>query len=220
MDREEKLGMLQGLSEADLRKNVLIPLFRKMGFNDVIEYHGGGAEKGKDIIYYTIDGFGDKEYTGVVVKIGDITGSVSSSMGAKNILFQVEQTLQEEYTDVYNFKKLKIDKCIVVTNGSIKNTAMESICGKLEGANLNRLVTFIDGDKLVTLIDKNWKEYFWSEYENFNAYFKAMQKQFTPIAEVTAIGQKEPVPLDKMVLLHQREFSPPRGRCCIAGVRG
>lgn len=45
---------------------MLIPLFQKMGFKDVIEYHGP-AEKGKDIIFYETDKFDSKIYTGVVV---------------------------------------------------------------------------------------------------------------------------------------------------------
>jgi len=40
---------LQNMKEADLRIQVLIPLFKAMGFKDVSHYHGGTGEQGKDI---------------------------------------------------------------------------------------------------------------------------------------------------------------------------
>jgi hypothetical protein len=46
MDKKEKLEILRKLDEKRLRQEVLIPLFQKMGFKDVIEYHGS-TEKGK-----------------------------------------------------------------------------------------------------------------------------------------------------------------------------
>ncbi|MDI6784838.1 MAG: NACHT domain-containing protein, partial [bacterium] len=182
-----------------------------MGFKDVIEYHGGIAEKGKDIIYYTMDDFENKEYTGVVAKSNDITGSVSDDEGAKNILFQIEQTLQEGYTDVYNLNKLKIDKCLVITSGKIKNTAIESINGKLENSHLNKLVKFIDIEKLIDLIDKHMPSAFWEEYDYFNKYCSAMKQEFAEIKDVSAIGQRESVPLDR-IYVSLRLIEPEQSR--------
>ena len=197
MDREEKLAMLQGLSEDRLRKEVLIPLFRAMKFKDVIEYHGT-AEKGKDIIYYTEDSFGDRSYTSVVVKKTTITGAVGKKGNAKEILFQIEQSFDEPYTDVYGLKELVIDNCVVVTPKEIKNTAIESIRGKLKKSNLDKLVRFIDGDKLIELLDKHLPNYFFKEIEYFNTYFNALKAKFETITDISAIGQKEPVPLENI----------------------
>jgi HEAT repeat protein/GTPase SAR1 family protein len=198
MERKDKPARIQNLNEERFRREILIPLFRAMGFKDVIEYHGGIAEKGKDIIYYTMDDFENKEYTGVVVKANDITGSVSDDKGAMNILFQIKQTLQEGYTDVYNLNKLKIDKCLVITSGTIKNTAIESINGELEDSHLNKLVKFIDIEKLIDLIDKHMPSAFWEEYDYFNKYCISMRQEFAEIKDVSAIGQRESVPLDRI----------------------
>jgi restriction endonuclease Mrr len=167
MDKKEKLEILRKLDEKRLRQEVLIPLFQKMGFKDVIEYHGS-TEKGKDIIYYETDRYGDKDYSGVVVKKDDISGSVSDSSGAMTVLNQIEQTFDEPYTDIYGLKELMIDRCLVITSGDIKNTAAESIRGKLKKSNLDKLVKFFDGNKLVDLLDDYMPDYFFKELECFN----------------------------------------------------
>jgi hypothetical protein len=176
VDKKEKLEILKKLDEDRLRKEVLIPLFVKMGFRDVIEYHGS-AEKGKDIIFSEKDAFGEKFYTGVVVKKGDITGSASSG-GAMVVLNQIEQTFDEAYTDKYSLKEPVIDRCIVVTSGCIKVTAIESIRGRLKKTNLDKLVKFFDGSKLVDLLDEYMPEYFFKEFKGFTADFNSMKKDF------------------------------------------
>ena len=40
------------MDESRLRRDVLIPLFREMGFKDVFEYHGHAMEQGKDIVMW------------------------------------------------------------------------------------------------------------------------------------------------------------------------
>jgi hypothetical protein len=63
---------IKGLSEDQLRNIVLIPLPRSLGLRDVIEYHGGSTEKGKDLIGHYEGPLGGRHYMGVVAKIGDI----------------------------------------------------------------------------------------------------------------------------------------------------
>ncbi len=195
MEKKEKLDMLRKLNESRLRKEVLVPLFEKMGFKDVIEYHGS-VEKGKDIIFYEMDKFDNKIYTGVVVKAGDITGSASSSSGAMNVLNQIQQTLNEPYTDIYGLKELKIDRCIVITTGEITPQSIESIKGSLKGFNLDKLLSFFDGNKIVDLLEKHMPDYFFNEIECYTRYFNKMKEDFESIRDIAAIGQKEPVPLE------------------------
>lgn len=196
MDKKEKLEILKKLDEKQLRKEVLIPLFEKMGFRDVIEYHGT-IEKGKDIIFNEKDVFGEKVFTGVVVKKGDITGSASSG-GAMVVLNQIEQTFDEAYTDKYSLKEPIIDRCIVVTSGCIRQHAIESIKGRIKRTNLDKLVKFFDGSKLVDLLDDYWPEYFFKQFKGFTAYFNAMKNDFETIQDISAIGQREGIPLEKI----------------------
>jgi signal transduction histidine kinase len=159
-DPNAKILYLQSLDESRLRATILLPLLRRMGLEDVLEYHGGGAEKGKDIVCRYKDPLGELHYVGIVVKRTDIHGAVGKKGSASEVLFQVEQTLNEPFSDVYSLDNVGIRECWVITSGIIKNTAIESIRGKLGKSNLDKLTRFIDRDKLITLIDRFWNE-FW-----------------------------------------------------------
>jgi len=51
----------------------------------------------------------------------------------------------------------------VITTGEITPQSIESIKGSLKGFNLDRLVKFFDGSKVVDLLDENMPEYFFYE---------------------------------------------------------
>ncbi len=160
-DIDPKLALLTSLTEAQLRVQVLVPLLMRMGLKNVKEYHGGVAEKGKDIVAHYTDILGARHYVAVVVKRGDIHGSVGKRGSAVEILYQVEQALSEPFSDVYDLDPVDICECWVVTSGVIKNTAVESIRGKLAKSNLDKVTRFIDQDRLVGLLDQHWADY-WS----------------------------------------------------------
>jgi K+-sensing histidine kinase KdpD len=151
---------LQSLPEDNLRKQVLLPLLIRMGLRDVLEYHGGTAEKGKDIVGHYSDIMGQRHYVGVVVKRGDIHGCVGKTGNASEVLFQVQQSLNEPFSDSYHLTPADISECWVITTGEIKNTAMESIRGTLHKSNLDKTTRMIDAHKLVSLIDQHMPE-FW-----------------------------------------------------------
>jgi len=153
---------ISSLTEDQVRNIVLIPLLSKMGFKNVIEYHGT-AEKGKDIIARFIDMAGDTRYLAVVAKRGDIHGSVGKTGNAGEIFLQVQQSLDEPYTDVFDLKEVVFDECWVVTTGKIKDTAIESIRGMLKKSNLHKLVKLIDRARLITLIDEHLPTFWQTE---------------------------------------------------------
>ena len=158
-DTDPKIALLSALTEEQLRVQLLVPLLRQMGLVNVKEYHGGSSEKGKDIVGHYTDLLGARHHVAVVVKRGDIHGAVGKPSNASEVLYQVEQALSEPFSDVYSLEPIDITECWVVTSGLIKNTAIESIRGKLSKSNLDKVTRFIDQEKLTTLIDKHWPDY-------------------------------------------------------------
>jgi two-component sensor histidine kinase len=158
IDLESKATYIASLNESQLRFRIIIPLLSRMGLYDVKEYHGGVAEKGKDIVCRYRDPLGETHHVAIVVKARNIHGAVGRSGSASEVLFQVEQALQEPFSDIYSLEEVAIRECWVMTSGVIKNTAVESIRGKLGKSNLDKVTRFIDRDKIVTLVDRFWPE--------------------------------------------------------------
>lgn len=182
MSDNNYMDYISSLTEDELRQIVLIPLLHSIGFRDVIEYHGGAAEKGKDIICYYTDPIGEKRYLAIVVKRTDIHGAVGKTGNAGEILIQIEQSFNEPYTDIYNLKELLIDECWIVTSREIKNTAIESIRGTLQKSNLSKFIRFIDAKKIIELVNMYMPE-FW-QYE---IYYNILLHQIrTPIQAIKA----------------------------------
>jgi signal transduction histidine kinase len=156
---DNRYQFLRTLDEEALRQIVLMPLLAKMGFRDVIEYHGGSAEKGKDIVCHYSDPMNNRHYVAVIVKKGDIHGAVGKTGNASEVLYQAQQALNEPYRDIYGLTEVRINNCFIIASGTIKNTAIESVSGSLTGNNLDRLLKFIDSRRLVNLISQFMPDY-------------------------------------------------------------
>jgi hypothetical protein len=194
MDRKEKLEMLRKLSEADLTKNFLIPLFESDGMGcKSVRYTHRRLEFGKDVIYGKEDEFGNRVFTGVQVKKTQIcTGNID------NILRQVSEAFGEPFTELGDGKKQKLDRVVVLTSGEFLEEAKDSFWASLKGNGLDRSVTCIDGNQLVGLLERHMPSAFWDEYEYFDKYFRAMRRDFEAISDVSAIGQKESISLERI----------------------
>ena len=190
MNKEEKLRMLQKLSEKDLTERFLIPLYESMDCKNV-RYAHRKLEFGKDIIYYKDDEYGNRVYTGVQVKKTQIkTGDVA------NIFRQISEAFGEPFTDLSTGKKLDLDQFVVLTSNKILEEAKDSLWASLRGVRLDKLVKVIGGHQLITLLERHLPSAFWEEYDYFSKYFTAMKTDFETIKDVTAIGLQEPVPLE------------------------
>lgn len=149
---------LQNMKEADLRIQVLIPLFRAMGFNDVSHYHGGTGEQGKDITMWRENVLGDREYYAVVAKAGRITGEAKGKGSAAEVQMQIAQALGSKFTDTADLSERHATRCWVVSSHEIKKEATESIKSALGPRATDGSVRFIDGDELWELIQRHQPE--------------------------------------------------------------
>jgi len=194
MDRRQKLEMLQELSEKELTKKFLIPLYESPGMGcKNVQYTHKILEFGKDIIYYKDDEYGRRIYTGVQVKRTKIT-----TRGLRDIFSQICEAFGQQFNDSSDNKQKSLDKFVVLTSNEITEGANQSLSAQLRGSSLQKDVTCIGGNKLVFLLERHLPSAFWDEYDYFNKYFNAMRFDFETIKDISAIGQKEPIPLENI----------------------
>lgn len=161
MNVNEQKKIIKQMTEEQFRIEILIPLFIKMGFKQVVDYHGGPIEQGKDILFWKEDEFNCRQYFGVVVKTGDITGSVSDKeRGMPTYLYQLEQAITSSFDDKVDGRTHEITRMILATNGTIGKEAINSICGKFKKLNLDKIITFISIENIIDLINQYMPTYF------------------------------------------------------------
>lgn len=146
--------VVDGMDEAHLRTQVLIPLFRAMGFQDVFHFHGGVLEQGKDIVMWQRDTVRDRINFGVVVKASKMTGRASGNSSAGEVATQIKQCLAGRYRDQTTLTERSIDRCIVVSSHDISKEAIASL-GNILSEGESARVDFIDGNKLWELITEH-----------------------------------------------------------------
>ncbi len=142
------------MKEKDFQEKVLIPLFRKMGFQDVTSFGGGTLERGKDIVMWKASDLGQRLNYGVVVKAKKITGNAETTAGAMNVLNQVRQMLKASYLNPVSGETERIQRCFVANSKDVTKEAMYSIEGELENG-LDKLLEWIHPScNLFDLIEK------------------------------------------------------------------
>jgi hypothetical protein len=172
MNKEEKLKMLQSLSEKDLTKRFLIPLYESMDCKNV-RYTHRKLEFGKDIVYYKDDEYGNMVYTGVQVKKTQI-----KTCDVADIFRQISEAFGEPFTDLSNGKKLDLDRFVVLTSNEFSKNAKISLWASLRGASLERLVTCVDINGLIQLIDKNFPSAFRNAHQYSDNNYSAILTKF------------------------------------------
>jgi hypothetical protein len=150
--------ILLNLDEAALRRDVLLPLFRAMGFHDVVEYHGGTLEQGKDIVMWRNDATGNRVNYAVVVKAKPISGRASGSASAAEVSFQIQQCFGTAYLDSAGPGYQTVHHCYVVCPHELKTEALQALNSSLSGAGLERITNYLCGNKLWQLIDEHLSE--------------------------------------------------------------
>lgn len=176
MDRRAKMEMLQKLSEEELTKTFLIPLYDSEGMGcKNVQYTHGILEFGKDIVYYREDEYGNRIYTGVQVKKTKIT--------AKSIGKIVSQTLEafgEPFTNRSDGEKKNLDRFVLLTSNEFTGKAKDSFWAELKGTaalrgdKLDTLVNCVDGNDLLTLLNEHCPSVFVRDSKSILRKFREM----------------------------------------------
>lgn len=130
---------------------VLLPLFRSMGFIDV-KYNHGKREFGKDVTFSEIDKFGVRRNIGLQAKVGDLSGEAGAEID--KIIGQIDDAFSISYIDTTSREKRYISDLIIAISGRFKDNAKDKIIEKINRRN----VYFFDIDKIQELLSTNLKK--------------------------------------------------------------
>lgn len=139
-------------NEKKFSLEILIPLFRKMGFHN-ISYDHGRSEFGKDITFSEFDKFQQLKHYGVQVKAGNISGNVNSRVD--EIIGQIEDAFSLPTYDVNSNTPKFISTYLIIISGHFTENAKEKIMHKIKKG-LHGSILFIDQRKVQELIELYW----------------------------------------------------------------
>ncbi len=153
------IGYLAGISEDELTEEVLMPLFRQLGFHKIsfAGHKDKALEYGKDLwMKYTLP-TQHILYFGIQVKKGklDASGvSKGSNTNVAEIYNQVSMMLGHEIFDPEIGKRVLVDHAFIVAGGEITKSARNWLGGKLDASKRSQ-VMFMDRSDILNLFIVN-----------------------------------------------------------------
>lgn len=150
---------LDKVSEDDLIGEVLMPLFRHLGFQRItIAGHKDKAlEYGKDIWMKYVLPTQNVLYFGIQIKKNKLDSSGVSKSGNANvaeILNQVTMMLGHEIFDPETSRKVLVDHAFIVAGGEITKQARNWIAGKLDVSKISQIM-FLEREDILNLFIVN-----------------------------------------------------------------
>jgi hypothetical protein len=153
--REQLLTYLEETSEDALIEDVLLPLFRQLGFHRITAagHKDKQLEYGKDIwMKFTLPTL-HVLYFGMQVKKGKLDAAGVSKASAANvaeILNQVTMMLGHEIFDPEIGKRVLVDHAFIIAGGEITKAARNWLGNKLDAIKRSQIL-FMDRDDILNL---------------------------------------------------------------------
>lgn len=141
---------LQAMREDDFSRDIVIPLMLKLGFHKV-EFNGGVYEKGKDIIAYQANPFGDDDLTVIQVKKFRSRRNLQARQAWQEIVYQLRQCKDKPVATLDGTYKYATH-VLLLTPFQVESRLIEE---QLEVMSAGP-AKIIDADVLVSLIGKAW----------------------------------------------------------------
>lgn len=154
--RKEKITeYLDSCSEDELIEEVLVPLFRQLGFHRITAagHKDKALEYGKDVWMRYVLPTQHVLYFGIQAKKGKLDASGSSKGSNANIseiYNQVLMMLGHEIFDPETSKKVLVDHGFIVAGGEITKAARNWLGGKLDATKRSQIM-FMDRDDILNL---------------------------------------------------------------------
>lgn len=150
--RDQLTAYLGRCSEDELIGEILLPLFRQLGFHRVTAagHKDKALEYGKDVwMKYTLPTL-HVLYFGIQAKKGKLDSSGVSTSNVAEIHNQVTMMLGHEIFDPETSRRVLVDHAFIVAGGEITKQARNWIGGKLDASKRSQ-VMFMDRDDILDL---------------------------------------------------------------------
>lgn len=153
--REQLLAYLDSISEDELIEEVLLPLFRQLGFHRITAtgHKDKALEYGKDVwMRFTLP-TQHVLYFGIQAKKGKIDSSGVTKEGSANVAEihnQVMMMLGHEVFDPEIGKRVLVDHAFIVAAGEITKAARNWLGNKLDASKRSQIL-FMDRDDILNL---------------------------------------------------------------------
>ena len=146
---------LDNCSEDELIENILLPLFRQLGFNRITAagHKDKALEYGKDIWMKFILPTLHVLYFGIQAKKGKLDSAGMSKEGSSNvaeIYNQVNMMLGHEIFDSELNRRVLVDHAFIVAGGEITKQARNWLGNKLDAVKRSQIM-FMDRDDILNL---------------------------------------------------------------------
>lgn len=154
--RDQLLAYLGKCSEDELIEEVLLPLFRQLGFHRITAagHKDKALEYGKDVwMKYTLPTL-HVLYFGIQAKKGKLDSSGVSTANVAEIHNQVTMMLGHEIFDPELSRRVLVDHAFIVAGGEITKQARNWIGNKLDATKRSQ-VMFMDRDDILDLFVVN-----------------------------------------------------------------
>ena len=150
--RQQLESYLNKCSEDELIEEVLLPLFRQMGFYRITSagHKDKALEYGKDVwMKFTLP-TQHLLYFGIQAKKGKIDASGASTTNVAEIHNQVSMMLGHEVFDPEIGKRVLVDHAFIVAGGEITKQARNWLGNKLDASKRSQIM-FMDRDDILNL---------------------------------------------------------------------
>ncbi|MGE9282276.1 hypothetical protein ACP4B2_27525 [Streptomyces rochei] len=153
--RTELITYLNSASEDEITEDLLLPLFRQLGFQRITAagHRDKALEYGKDVWMKYVLPTTHVLYFGIQVKKGKLDASGVSRSGNANvaeILNQVTMMIGHEIFDPEIGKRVLVDHAYIIAGGEITKAARNWLGNALD-ASQRRSVIFMDRDDILNL---------------------------------------------------------------------
>ena len=143
------------MTEQEYTDQVVMPLLRQMGFQEVT-YNHGVNEFGKDVLFVEYDRFLMRKYYAAQVKLGDISGGNSSQIG--DIISHTVRAFEIDFNDLITKQKVAISEFYIMISGRFTGNAKEILLQDSRFKPYWHRVHFYEGHHIDELWAKNYAD--------------------------------------------------------------